>query len=272
MATRGQNLEAEAATEEVDWRMRTGKDIEQVQRLRPREEDEESPLCLGLNNNGERCQRVRRTPFCSDHLWQWNALSDETKFAINDLAELPQNAFNHELWDTQHEKLHTFITDLCTEQAADAVQSAALAWNADQKQASVRKKEALVSCNEALVGAFLVHARLTSPHPLMLFHTTGVYHEEQQRQGETLPLRSVLTGTAVLSLESPSPVAPGSSGRLRSRSHSREPSWRSRNNDTEVLRAEVAALKKVVKAFAELMQTNSEESRDKVIALCAALT
>ena len=133
MATRGQNLEAEATTEEVDWSMRTGKDIEQVERRRAREE-ERSPFCLGLNNNGERCQRARQKPFCSDHLWQWNALSDETKFAINDLAELPQNAFNHELWDTQHEKLHTFITDLCTEQAADAVQSAALAWNADQKQ------------------------------------------------------------------------------------------------------------------------------------------
>lgn len=93
-----------------------------------------------------------------------------------------------------------------------------------------------------------------------------------------LGLRGVLTGTSSLSLDSPGSAAPGSSARARSRSNSREPSWRTaRSNlapayDNEALRAEVAALKKAVKAFAELLQTNSQESRDKVIALCAALT
>ena len=85
MATRGQNLEAEATTEEVDWSMRTGKDIEQVERRRAREEEDRSPFCLGLNNNGERCQRTRQKPFCDKHEWQWELLPDETKVAINDL-------------------------------------------------------------------------------------------------------------------------------------------------------------------------------------------
>ena len=168
MATRGQNLEAEATTEEVDWRMRTGKDIEQVQRARPREGDDESPLCLGLNNNGKRCQRPRRTPFCSHHVGQWEVLPDETKHAINDLAEQPENAFNHELWDKQHENHRTFMRDLWTLKQAEAVQGAALAWDSTHEQVSVEAKDALLSCRETLVGAFLVHAHLTSPNPLSL--------------------------------------------------------------------------------------------------------
>lgn len=165
MATRGQNLEAEAATEEVNWRMRTGKDIEQVQRLRPRKEDQDSPLCLGLNLSGERCDRTRRTPFCSDHLQQWELLPDDTKQAINDLAELPENAFNHELWDTQHEKLRIFLRDLYTMKQAEAVEENARAWNTTHEQVNVEAKDALLCMQKTLVGAFLVHARLTSPDP-----------------------------------------------------------------------------------------------------------
>ena len=85
---------------------------------------------------------------------------------------------------------------------------------------------------------------------------------------------SLLSGTASLTLESPT----SGTVRARSRSNSREPTWRtSRSNqahvyETEALRADVAALKKAVKSIAELLQTNSQESKERVLSLCAALT
>ena len=156
MATRVENLQTVADTDEADaeWRLRTGKDIKQVERLRPRKEDQDSPFCLGVNLTGERCERVRRTPFCADHLYQWEALPDQTKYAVNELAELPENAFNHELWDKEHQKLRTFLRDLYTMKQAEAVEESARAWEAAHEQVNVEAKDALLSLRETLLGAF----------------------------------------------------------------------------------------------------------------------
>jgi hypothetical protein len=59
------------------------------------------------------------------------------------------------------------------------------------------------------------------------------------------------------------------------RSPSREPRWLARAassaDDTESLRAEVAALRRVVKSIAALVETGGEEAKSKMQALCAAL-
>ena len=272
MATRAENLGAEASAD-VDWRMRTGKDVPQVKRLRPRSEGDESPLCLGVNLNGERCDRTRRTPFCDKHVYQWEALPDETKYAINALAELAENAFNHAMWDKEHEKLRTFLRDMYTRLQAEALEDAALAWDAAHEQVSVEAKDALLAAQETLAGACAQSVRfcqgMTRAVP-----RAEVEGKSKKREEEMAGLRGVLTGTSSLQLESP---ASGSGARTRSRSTSREPpSWRlaraaSLADDTESLRAEVAALRRAVKSIAALVEVGGDEAKSKMLALCAAL-
>jgi hypothetical protein len=149
MATRAENLGEEA---EVNWRMRTGKDVPQFKRLRPRNDGDNSPVCLGVNLTGERCDSTRRTPFCSAHLYQWEALPDNTKYAINALAELPENAFNHGLWEKEHKKLCTFLRDLYTRLQAEAVEDSARAWDEAHEQVQEEAKDALLATQETLKG------------------------------------------------------------------------------------------------------------------------
>ena len=97
--------------------------------------------------------------------------------------------------------------------------------------------------------------------------------KSKKREEEMAGLRSVLTGTSTLQL---TPSASGAGARTRSRSTSREPRWLTRvtrsADDTESLRAEVAALRKAVKSIAALVETmSSEENKATVLALCAAL-
>ena len=146
MATRAANL----VDLQEDGRRSTV--VEQVKRLRPRCEGDESPLCLGLNLNGERCNRPRREPFCDRHLYQWEALTDETRTAISALAELPENAFNHALWDSEHLKLRTFLRDVYTRLQAEAVGDSARAWDALHEQAQEEAKGALLAVQDTLRG------------------------------------------------------------------------------------------------------------------------
>jgi hypothetical protein len=99
-----------------------------------------------------------------------------------------------------------------------------------------------------------------------------VEDKSKKREEEMAGLRSVLTGTSSLQL---TPSASGAGARTRSRSTSREPRWLTRvprsADDTESLRAEVAALRKAVKSIAALVETSSEENKATVLALCAAL-
>ena len=152
MATRAANL----GMEQEDGRGSTAVDVEQVKRLRPRSEGEESPLCLGVNRNGDRCNRTRREPFCDRHLYQWEALTDETRAAISALAELPENAFNHTLWDSEHLKLRTFLRDVYTRLQAEAVGDSARAWDAAHEQAQEEAKDALLAVQETLKGVCAV--------------------------------------------------------------------------------------------------------------------
>ena len=96
--------------------------------------------------------------------------------------------------------------------------------------------------------------------------------KSKKREEEMAGLRSLLTGTSTLQL---TPSASGAGARTRSRSTSREPRWLTRvtrsADDTESLRAEVAALRKAVKSIAALVETSSEENKATVLALCAAL-
>ncbi len=155
MATRAANLGMEL---DEDGRGSPVADLEQVKRLRPRNDGEESPLCLGVNRNGDRCSRTRREPFCDRHLYQWEALTVKTRVAISALAELPENAFNHSLWDGEHLKLRTYLRDLYTRLQAEAVDDSARAWDAAHEQAQEEAKDALLAVQETLKGVCAVLA------------------------------------------------------------------------------------------------------------------
>jgi hypothetical protein len=249
----------------------TAGDVEQVKRLRPRCEGDESPLCLGVNRNGERCSRTRREPFCDRHLYQWEALPDETRAAVNALAELPENAFNHALWDNEHLKLRTFLRDVYTRLQAEAVGDSARAWDAAHEQAQEEAKGALLAVQDTLRGE-CAPALIPCQALTLTASCAEVQDKSSKREEEMAGLRSVLTGTASLQL---TPSASLSGARTRSRSTSRENRWLTRAassaEDVESLRAEVAALRKAVKSIAALVETSSEENKATVLTLCAAL-
>jgi hypothetical protein len=64
--------------------------VPQVKRIKPGL-GQRSALCLGVRENGQRCSRKRREPFCDKHQYQWLDLPSAVQQAISDSADLPIN-------------------------------------------------------------------------------------------------------------------------------------------------------------------------------------
>ena len=129
--------------------------VPQVKRMKPGL-GQKCAACLGVRDNGERCCRKRRQPFCDKHEYQWLDLPSAVQQRINDSAELPGNAFNYTLWDTYHEEAWAFLRDkLQTDQAA-TTSSTMRAFNVAKAAAHVGVVAAAVALEQTLNGVCLL--------------------------------------------------------------------------------------------------------------------
>jgi hypothetical protein len=116
-----------------------------------------SATCLGVRENGQRCSRKRREPFCDKHQLQWLELPSAVQQAISDSAELPLNAFNYKLWDKYHEEAWAFLRDKYQADQAAAASSTMRAFNEAKAVAHVEAVAAAVEFEQTLNDTCLLH-------------------------------------------------------------------------------------------------------------------
>ena len=130
--------------------------VPQVKRIKPGL-GQHSATCLGVRENGQRCSRKRREPFCDKHQLQWLELPSAVQQAISDSAELPLNAFNYKLWDKYHEEAWAFLRDKYQADQAAAASSTMRAFNEAKAVAHVEAVAAAVEFEQTLNGTCLLH-------------------------------------------------------------------------------------------------------------------
>jgi hypothetical protein len=129
--------------------------VPQVKRLKPGL-GQKCAACLGVRDDGERCRRRRRQPFCDKHVDQWLVLPSAVQQRINDSAGMALNAFNYTLWDTYHEEAWALLRDKLQADQATAAGGALRAFNDAQAAAHVEVVAAAVALEQTLNGVCLL--------------------------------------------------------------------------------------------------------------------